>query len=72
MVSRAGIRPRDLVPLALGAAALALGTATGWDARLVEALVTPPPLVRAALVALAVLLALAAFRRGIARIAGRD
>jgi hypothetical protein len=40
----------------------------GWDARLVEAVVSPPPLVRAALVAVAVLLALAAFRRGIVRI----
>jgi hypothetical protein len=45
----------------------------GWDARLVEAVVEPPPLVRAALVAVAVLLALAAFRRGLVRISeGRD
>jgi len=71
--SGAGIRPRDLVPLALGAAALVLGTAMGWDARLVEAVVSPPPVARAALVALAVLFALWALRRGILRISeGRD
>jgi hypothetical protein len=70
---RGRVRPGDLVPLALGAAALALGTAMGWDARLVEAVVAPPPLIRAALVAVAVLLALAAFRRGLVRISeGRD
>ena len=72
-MSSAGIRPRDLLPLALGAAALVLGTAMGWDARLVEAVVSPPPIARAALVALAVLFALWAFRRGIVRISeGRD
>ncbi len=72
-MSRAGIRPRDLLPLALGAAALVLGTAMGWDARLVEAVVSPPPIARAALVALAVLFAVWALRRGIVRISeGRD
>lgn len=72
-MSSAGIRPRDLLPLALGAAALVLGTAMGWDARLVEAVVSPPPIARAALVALAVLFALWALRRGIVRISeGRD
>jgi hypothetical protein len=72
-VSSAGIRPRDLLPLALGAAALVLGTAMGWDARLVEAVVSPPPVVRASLVALAVLFALWALRRGIVLISeGRD
>lgn len=71
--SGAGIRPRDLLPLALGAAALLLGTEMGWDARLVEAVVSPPPLVRAGLVALAVLFALWALGRGILRISqGRD
>lgn len=72
MSSRAA-RPGDLVPLGLGAAALVVGTALGWDSRLVDLVVAPPPLLRAALVALAVLFAIWAFRRGIVRISeGRD
>lgn len=47
-------RAADLAPLGLGVAALALGTAFGWDARLVDAVVSPPAIVRAVLVALAV------------------
>ena len=42
---------RALVPLAAGLLALIVGTAFGWDPRLLEALVSPPALVRAALVA---------------------
>ena len=62
-----------LLALAAGAVALVLGTAMGWNATVVDAVVTPPPLLRAALVAGAVLLALWAFRRGITRISeGRD
>jgi len=45
------LRPADLAPLGVGLAALAVGTAFGWDARLVEAVVAPPPIIRAALVA---------------------
>ena len=48
------LRPTDLLPLALGLGALAVGTAFGWDTRLVDAVVTPPAIVRAALVAVAV------------------
>jgi len=40
--------------LAVGVAALAGGTAFGWDAQLVDAIVTPPAVVRAVLVGLAV------------------
>lgn len=68
-----GVRPGDLLPLVLGAAALALGTALGWDSTLVDAVVTPPPVVRAVLVAGAVLFAGWALARGIRRISeGRD
>lgn len=49
-----GLRAADVIPLALGLSALAVGTAFGWDARMVDAIVTPPALVRAALVAVAV------------------
>jgi hypothetical protein len=51
---RDGLRPADLLPLILGLAALAVGTVFGWDARLVDAVVAPPAIVRAALVAVAV------------------
>lgn len=40
--------------LVLGAGAIAAGTALGWDATALAAVVTPPPLVRSALVGLAV------------------
>lgn len=69
LATRAG----PLLALAAGAVALVLGTAMGWNATVVDAVVTPPALVRAALVALAVLFAAWALRRGIARISeGRD
>jgi hypothetical protein len=59
--------------LAGGVLALVLGTAMGWDATLVDTIVTPPAPVRAALVAGGVVFSLWAFRRGIARISeGRD
>jgi hypothetical protein len=44
-----------VVPLVAGLAILVLGTAFGWNAALVEAAVTPPPVVRAALVAAALI-----------------
>src|SRR5215210_2271720 len=57
----------DLLPLAVGVAALVVGTLFGWDARLVDAVVTPPALLRAALVGaaavLGVVLLVAALRR---------
>lgn len=40
--------------LLVGAGAIAAGTALGWDATALAAVVTPPPLVRSALVGLAV------------------
>jgi len=43
-----------LLPLVLGVGALVVGTVFGWDSRLVDAVVTPPPIVRAVLVAIAV------------------
>ncbi len=67
-----GLRPADLLPLALGAAAFVVGTAFGWDARLVDAVVTPPAIVRAALVALGVVGGLALLGAGLRRIGARD
>jgi hypothetical protein len=47
---------RAFVPLGAGLAALVAGTLFGWDSRIVEALVSPPAIVRAALVATAVVI----------------
>jgi hypothetical protein len=63
------IRPRDLLPLAAGLGTLALATVSGWDARLVEAITSPPVLVRAMLVGIAVVVGLALLARSVARLA---
>jgi hypothetical protein len=59
--------PSRLAWLVAGAAAIALGTALGWNATALESVVSPPPLVRAALVggsfALGVVLLLSALSR---------
>ena len=54
--------------LLFGIGALVGGTLLGWNAALLEAIATPPPLVRAALVGASVVLALALVRRAIVRI----
>jgi hypothetical protein len=64
--------PTRLVPLAIGLGVLAAGTAAGWDARLVQALAAPPPLVRAALLAGSVVLGFALLSRALARLADAD
>jgi len=72
-VNGSGGRAGPALALAAGALALVLGTALGWNPALVDALVTPAPLLRAALVSLAVVFAAWALRRGILRISeGRD
>jgi hypothetical protein len=59
--------PTRLAWLIAGAAAIATGTALGWDATALASVVTPPPLIRAALVggsfALGVVLLIAALGR---------
>jgi hypothetical protein len=47
------IRVGDFVPLALGLAALAVGTLVGWNAAFVDAVVQPIPIIRASLVGVA-------------------
>ena len=59
---------RAVLPLAIGLAGLAAGTALGWDSRLVEALVTPPPVIRAILVGASVLVGLWLLRASIRRL----
>jgi len=62
------VTPRDLAPLVVGIAALVIGTAFGWDARLLQAIVTPPALVRGVLTAAAVVAGVALLARSVARI----
>ena len=54
--------------LLFGIGALVGGTLLGWNATLLEAIATPPPLVRAALVGASVVVALAFVRRAVVRI----
>jgi hypothetical protein len=63
-----GDRARALTPLLLGVGGLAVGTLFGWDARLVEAVVTPPALVRAALAGIAVVVGGALLGRSLERL----
>jgi hypothetical protein len=57
-----------LLPLTIGLGGLAVGTAFGWDSRLVDALVAPPPIIRAVLVGIAVLVGLWLLRASIDRL----
>ena len=60
---------RDIVPLLVGITALAIGTAFGWDSRILDAIVTPLPLVRAILVGMGVVSALWLLAASVRRIA---
>jgi hypothetical protein len=68
MTALRGRSARDFVPLLLGVGALVVGTAFGWDARLLHAVVTPPALVRAILATLAVVAGLWLLRGSVTRI----
>ena len=55
----------------IGVAALAVGTAFGWDARLVDAVVAPAPGIRAALVGAGVVVGATLFVAALRRIGGQ-
>jgi hypothetical protein len=59
-------------PLGLGLAALVVGTAFGWDAGLLQRLVAPPALVRAALVGATAWLGLEMLRRALTGLTNGD
>ncbi len=58
--------------LLVGGLAIGAGTALGWDAASLSAIVTPPPLIRAALVGLAVAIALVLLLGALNRLVGDD
>ena len=62
-------RPRlgAAVAVGLGFAAVVLATVSGWNGGLLEAVVTPPPIVRAFLVGLAVAIGVVLLMRSIVR-----
>jgi hypothetical protein len=57
---------RALAPLAAGVAALVAGTLFGWDSRVVDAIVSPPAIVRAVFVAAAVVIGVWLLARAVA------
>ena len=70
-MTRADERTIDVaavLPLAIGLAGLAVGTAFGWDSRLVDALVSPPAIVRAVLVGAAVVAGVWLLRASVSRL----
>lgn len=66
------VRLRALAPLGAGLLALALGTAFGWDTRVIAAVVTPPPAIRAALVGASAVIAVALFVAALRRLGAGD
>lgn len=66
-------RPGRLVwPLAAGLSALVIGTAFGWNAALLQGIVTPPALLRAALVGAAAWLGIEMLRRAMVGLTNGD
>ena len=61
----AAARARLYWPLGLGVAALVLGTALGWNGSFLDQVVTPPPIVRAALVGVMAWLAFEMLQRAL-------
>ena len=58
--------------LVVGAAAIAAGTALGWDASALTAIVTPPPFLRAALVGVSAAIGVVLLLGAVNRLAGGD
>lgn len=67
-----GLDSARLAWLVGGALAIAAGTALGWDPAALAAIVTPPPVLRAALVGVAVAIGVALLIGALARLAADD
>jgi hypothetical protein len=61
-----------LIPITIGALVLIVGTVAGWDGTIVTAIATPPAVVRAGLVAVAVVVGLWFLAGAIARISAAE
>jgi hypothetical protein len=66
------VRALELLPLLAGVAALVAGTLLGWDARILDLIVSPPLVVRLALAGASVVLAFVLLGAAVARLEGRD
>ena len=66
------VRALELLPLLAGVAALATGTLLGWDARVLDLIVSPPLVVRLALAGASVVLAFVLLGAAVVRLEGRD
>jgi hypothetical protein len=71
-MTNARLHADRLIPLAIGLGVLAAGTAAGWDAGLVQAIATPPAILRAALVGLAMVTGFALLGRAVTRLSAAD
>jgi len=71
-MTRGRVHAERLLPLAIGLGVLVAGTAAGWDARLVQAVASPPAFLRAGLVALSVVLGFALLGRALTRLGAAD
>lgn len=66
-MTEAAVRPR-LLPIGLGIGALAVGTLAGFQPALLDAIVSPLPLIRAALVGCTAVVGLALLRAALLRL----
>ncbi len=62
----------EVAPVGLGLGALALGTAFGWDARLLATVASPPMVVRLALAGVSVIAAMGLLGAAVGRMEDRD
>jgi hypothetical protein len=67
-VGSGSVRAARFGPAVAGLLALAVGTAFGWDARLLDALVMPPTIMRAALAGTSVVIGLALLAASLRRL----
>jgi hypothetical protein len=73
MIGRvAGLGAARFAPLAIGLLVLVAGTAAGWQAGPIEAIATPPALIRALLVGVSVIVGFALLGRAIERLGASE
>jgi hypothetical protein len=70
--SRDRLHALEFAPLVVGVAALVVATAFGWNADLLGALLSPPPVVRLALAVASLIVALVLLGAAVGRMEARD